>query len=77
MELKQGKIPVIAKPFGKGIFELRDQSSHGGTFRVMYVLIVKDTVDVLHAFQRKSPRTSRLDVAIVEARLKALKGSLR
>lgn len=76
-ELQQGKIPAIAKPFGRGVFELRDQSAAGGTFRVAYVLIIKDAIHVLHAFQKKSQRTSRVDVAIIDTRLKTLKGSLR
>jgi phage-related protein len=76
-ELQLGKIPAIAKPFGRGIFELRDQSETGGTFRVAYVLIIKGTVHVLHAFQKKSQRTSRVDVAVIDARLKALKGILK
>jgi phage-related protein len=76
-ELQQGRIPVIAKPFGKSIFELRDESKQGGTFRVAYVLVVKGTVHVLHAFQKKSQRTSRLDIAVIEARLKTLMRSLR
>jgi len=76
-ELQQGLIPAIAKPFGQGVFELRDQSNRGGTFRVAYILIVKGTIHVLHAFQKKSQRTSRVDVAIIEARMKALKGILR
>jgi phage-related protein len=76
-ELQLGYVPAIAKPFGRGVFELRDQSAAGGTFRVVYVLIIKDAVHVLHAFQKKSQRTSRVDVAVIEARLKALKGSLK
>ena len=76
-ELQQGLAPAIAKPFGGGIFELRDQSGEGGTFRVAYVLIFKGIVHVLHAFQKKSQRTSRVDVSTIEARYKRLKGSLR
>lgn len=75
-ELQLGMLPAIAKPFGHGVFELRDQSETGGTFRIAYVLIVKNVVHVLHAFQKKSQRTSRVDVAMIEARLRTLKGNL-
>ena len=76
-ELPLGNVPAIAKTFGRGVFELRDQSAVGGTFRVAYVLIIKGTVHVLHAFQKKSQRTSRVDVAVIDARLKSLKRSLK
>ena len=76
-ELQQGLIPAIAKPFGRGIFELRDQSQMGGPFRVAYVLMVRHTVHILHSFQKKSQRTSRVDVTLIEARYKKLKESLR
>ena len=76
-ELQLGLVPAIAKPFGKGVFEIRDASADGGTFRLAYVLIIRNTVHVLHAFQKKSQRTSRIDVSIIEARLKSLRGALK
>jgi hypothetical protein len=33
-------------------------------------------VHVLHAFQKKSQRTSRVDIAIMDARLKSVKGGV-
>jgi len=76
-ELQQGLTPAIAKPFGRGIFELREQSKMGGTFRVAYVLVVRNAVHILHSFQKKSQRTSRVDVAVIESRYKRLKEGLR
>ena len=53
-ELQVGNIPAIAKPFGRGVFELRDQSAAGGTFRVVYVLIIKSTVHVFTPSRRRA-----------------------
>jgi phage-related protein len=52
---------------GKGVEEIRvwDES---GTFRVIYTARLKETVIVLHAFQKKTQATSRRDVELARRR---------
>jgi phage-related protein len=70
-----GKHPA-AKPWkgeGPGIFELIEDYD-GNTYRAVYTVRFKEVVYVVHAFQKKSPKgikTARLDVDLVERRLKA------
>jgi phage-related protein len=69
-----GKHPS-AKPWkgqGPGVFELVE-SHDGNAYRAVYTVRFKEVVYVLHAFQKKSPkgiRTARIDVDLVERRLK-------
>ena len=39
-----------------------------GAFRVVYVPKFEDAIYVLHAFQKKSQKTARLDVALARVR---------
>jgi phage-related protein len=52
---------------GKGVEEvrIRDES---GMFRVIYTARLADAVFVLHAFHKKTQRTSQRDIAIAKAR---------
>ena len=69
-----GKHPS-AKPWkgqGAGVFEVVEDHA-GDTYRAVYTVRFKETVYVLHAFQKKSPRgikTAQVDVDLVERRLK-------
>ena len=68
--VQRGLEPVDWKPLravGSGVLELRVHDSRGA-FRVVYVAKFADAVYVLHAFQKKSRKTSSLDVALVRAR---------
>ncbi len=64
-----------AKPWrgqGSGVFEVVEDH-RGDTYRAVYTVRFKEVVYVLHAFQKKSPkgiRTARIDVDLVERRLK-------
>ena len=51
---------------GAGVWELRVRA--GGAFRVLYVAKFEESIYVLHAFQKKSRKTSRNDLAIGENR---------
>lgn len=68
-----GKHPA-AKPWkglGPGVFEVIEDHD-GNTYRAVYTVRFRETVYVLHAFQKKSPkgiRTARSDVDLVERRL--------
>lgn len=70
--LQQGKKPSNSRPFpsiGKGVFEIKVQDAVGA-FRVLYVSKVKDTITVLHCFQKKSQKTSKRDIGIARQRFK-------
>ena len=63
--LQQGVEPNDFKPMpiiGAGVYELRVRL--GGAFRVFYVAKFAEGVYVLHAFQKKTQHTARLDLAI-------------
>ena len=47
---------------GAGAYELRVRA--GGAFRVFYVARFEEGIYVLHAFQKRSRRTSQLDIAV-------------
>jgi len=70
-----GKHPS-AKPWkghGPGVFEVVDDHD-GDTYRAVYTVRFKEVIYVLHAFQKKSVKgikTARIDVDLVERRLKA------
>jgi phage-related protein len=55
---------------GTGVNELRVRM--GGAFRVVYVAKFAEAIYVLHAFQKRSQRTARLDVELARARFKSL-----
>lgn len=57
---------------GQGVREIRIREA-SGAYRVIYLATMGDAVYVLHAFQKKSPRTSPRDLSVAEMRLKALK----
>jgi phage-related protein len=63
--LQHGIEPTDFKPMpalGAGVYELRIRSA--GAFRVFYVAKFVEGLYVLHAFQKKTQKTGRLDVAI-------------
>jgi phage-related protein len=47
---------------GAGVYELRIRT--GGAFRVFYVAKFSEGLYVLHAFQKKTRKTGRLDLEI-------------
>jgi len=57
-------IPTI----GKGVEEIRIWDDTG-TYRVIYTARIKETVYVLHAFQKKTQTTSKNDIALAKKRL--------
>ena len=71
-----GGNPPSAKPWkglGPGIHEIVE-GDESGTFRAVYTVRFRKAVDVLHAFQKKSPsgiRTARTDIELIEKRLKS------
>ncbi|WP_422822335.1 type II toxin-antitoxin system RelE/ParE family toxin [Vreelandella rituensis] len=56
---------------GQGVREIRIRDANGA-FRVIYVAKLAETVYVLHCFQKKTQKTSKADLDLVEARYRAL-----
>lgn len=56
---------------GKGVEELRVWDDTG-TYRVVYLARLADTVYVLHAFQKKTQTTAKRDIEVARTRLRAL-----
>ncbi|TAK84775.1 MAG: type II toxin-antitoxin system RelE/ParE family toxin [Betaproteobacteria bacterium] len=55
---------------GLGVNEIRVRA--GGAYRLIYVAKFVEAVYVLHAFQKKSRRTARLDVELARQRYRTL-----
>jgi phage-related protein len=76
--VQYGGRPPSAKPWkglGPGVSEIVEDDA-SGTYRAVYTVRFRKAIYVLHAFQKKSPsgiRTARLDIELVEERLKAAK----
>lgn len=72
-EVQQGKEPSGWKPMtsiGSGVSEIRVHAA--GEYRVLYVAKLDDAVYVLHAFAKKTRRTSNLDMSLAALRYRAL-----
>ena len=73
-ELQEGKQPHDFKPIktvGDGVYELR-VSAGRRAFRTFYITKVADVIYVLHAFEKKSRKTSPRDLEKGKTRYKAL-----
>lgn len=71
--LQQGLEPTDVKPMptvGAGVYELRIRA--GGAFRVFYVARFAEAIYVLHAFQKKTQQTARLDLELGAKRYREL-----
>ena len=74
-EVQKGNDPEDWKPFktvGKGVREIRIREE-SGAFRVIYLAILGDTILVLHAFQKKTQKTTQRDIELASSRLTAWK----
>jgi len=68
--VQAGREPDDWKPMasvGPGACEIRVRDQ-AGAFRVIYVARFEDAVYVLHAFQKKSRKTSQIDVGLARKR---------
>lgn len=71
-------MPSDFKPMrqiGPGVCEIRYRDAPHGAFRVVYVAKLADAVYVLHAFQKKTSRTSRADIELAAKRYKLIGGN--
>ena len=57
---------------GPGVREIRVRNTTGA-YRVVYVANFAEAVYVLHAFHKKTQRTSARDIALAQLRLRGLK----
>ena len=77
--VQKGDDPVDWKPMGtvgQGVKEIRVRAEDG-VYRIIYTATLGDAVYVLHAFQKKTPKTSQSDIALAKKRFKALKLKLQ
>lgn len=58
------------KSVGRGVREIK--VSEGGQFRVFYVTRRKESIVVLHAFEKKTKRTAKTDIEQGKQRLKMI-----
>ncbi len=61
--VQQGLMPTDYKPMtniGKGVLEIRLHRPH--EHRVIYMAKLKDKVYILHAFEKKTQKTSKRDI---------------
>ena len=71
--VQEGEQPSDWKPMpsvGLGVSEIRVRA--GGAFRLVYVAKFVEAVYVLHAFQKKSQKTSRVDLELARRRFRTL-----
>jgi phage-related protein len=72
--VQRGLDPDDWKPMtgiGSGVREVRIHDEMG-TFRVVYIASLAEAVYVLHAFQKKTPRTAKRDLDLATARLRQI-----
>ena len=71
--VQHGLDPTDWKPMksiGQGVREIRIQDE--GQYRVIYVATFEDKIYVLHAFQKKSQKTSKQDLEAAKRALKEI-----
>ncbi len=71
--VQEGLDPENWKPMssvGQGVREIRVQV--GGAFRLMYVVKFEEAIWVLHAFAKKTQKTSDSDLALAKSRYREL-----
>jgi len=75
LRLQYGLEPEDWKPMkavGTGVREVRVRA--GGQFRAFYVTHVGNAIYILHAFQKKTQRTSPRDIALGQQRFRQIGG---
>ena len=73
MRVQAGVEPQDWKPMttvGQGVREIRVHLEN--EYRVLYVTKIKDSVHVLHAFTKKTQKTSKSDIEIAQKRYQQL-----
>ncbi len=73
-KVQRGLMPDDFKPLtsvGKSVQEIRIRDT-SGAYRVIYIAKLEDAVYVLHAFKKKTQRTSNADIELARRRLAEL-----
>lgn len=73
LRVQNGLMPVDFKPLkdvGKGAYEIRVHLN--GAWRVIYVAKFANAVYVLHAFEKKTQKTSQSDMELAKRRYKLI-----
>lgn len=76
--LQSGELPTDYRPMpsvGPGVFELRDQDARSW-YRVIYLSRIRDTIHVLHCFEKKSRETPQREIKTARQRLKAVRARM-
>ncbi len=74
-EVQRGHAPHDWKPMpsvGTGVIEIRVRGEDGA-FRVFYLAKFAEAIYVLHAFQKKTQKTSAFDLDVARARYAAVR----
>lgn len=75
--VQNGLEPGDWKPMqsvGPGVREIRIRVL--GEWRIIYVATLADAIYVLHAFQKKTPKTSKHDIELARRRYRQIGGAL-
>lgn len=73
LRVQNGLMPVDFKPLkdvGKGAYEIRVHLN--GAWRVIYVAKFANAIYVLHAFEKKTQKTSQSDLELAKRRYKLI-----
>jgi len=73
LRVQNGLMPVDFKPLkdvGKGAYEIRVHLN--GAWRVIYVAKFANVIYVLHAFEKKTQKTSQNDMELAKRRYKLI-----
>ena len=73
-KVQRGLMPDDFKPLstvGTGVQEIRVRDA-GGAYRIIYIAKLEDAVYVLHAFKKKTQRTTKTDIELAKRRLAEL-----
>lgn len=77
--VQRGLDPLNWKPMpsiGKGVREIR-VAERAGAFRVIYIASIGTHIYVLHAFQKKTQKTTKRDLDLAILRFKLVQGILK
>ena len=77
MTVQLGGTPTDFKPMpsvGSGAYEIRVRDA-AGAFRTVYVTKFADSIYVLHAFQKKTQKTAKVDLELAKRRYKLIPGA--
>ena len=73
--VQTGLLPNDWKPMpsiGAGVREIRVRDE-GNAYRSLYITSTRQTVYVLHVFQKKTRKTSNTDIALAQSRLSGIR----